>query len=197
LALGGWIILASLADPIDRWRRKLSLSRGILGMTIAHVGLGVLVIAVTSVESFTVERDVALARGESTRLGSYEFRFDAIGPVEGPNYDGVRGEFSVLRDGERVTTLHPEKRFYWVQRSVMTEAGIDTRLGTDLFVALGEDVGAGRWSIRAQLRPLVNFVWVSAFIMALGGAVAASDRRYRLAQRTAQELPAGTQGTAA
>jgi cytochrome c-type biogenesis protein CcmF len=197
LALGGWIILASLADPFDRWRRKLSLSRAIIGMSIAHIGLGVLVIAVTSVESFTVERDVALARGESTRLGAYEFRFDAIGPVEGPNYDGVRGEFSILRDGEPITTLHPEKRFYWVQRSVMTEAGIDTRLGTDLFVALGEDIGAGRWSIRAQLRPMVNFVWVSAFIMALGGAVAASDRRYWSTQRADQDLPAGTQGTAA
>jgi cytochrome c-type biogenesis protein CcmF len=179
LALGIWIVLSALIDPLDRLRRRMSLSRGVLGMTIAHIGLGVFVIAVSSVESFTVEHDAALGRGESAKLGAYEFRFDDLKSIEGPNYEGVRAQIAVRRHGRPITVLHPEKRRYWVQNSVMTEAGIYSRWGSDLFVALGEDVGAGRWSIRAQVRPLINFIWIGAFIMGLGGAVAASDRRYR------------------
>jgi cytochrome c-type biogenesis protein CcmF len=179
IVFGIWIIVSSLFDPIDRWRRKLTLSRAVLGMTLAHIGLGMCVIAVSTVESYTMERDVALAPGETLALGRYAYRFDKIEPLEGPNYDGVRAEVTVLRDGQPVTVLHPEKRNYWVQRSTMTEAGIHTRWNMDLFAALGENLGEGRWSIRAQLRPLIDYVWLAAAIMALGGGLAASDRRYR------------------
>jgi cytochrome c-type biogenesis protein CcmF len=184
ICVGLWLIVSSLFDPVDRWRRKLTLSRAIVGMTIAHIGLGVGVIAVSAVESYTIERDVALAPGETVAMGSYAYRFDKIEPVEGPNYDGVRAEVTVLRDGLPVTVLHPEKRNYWVQRSTMTEAGIEARWNMDLFAALGENLGAGRWSVRAQIRPLIHYVWLAAFLMALGGAVAASDRRYRLEKAT-------------
>ena len=107
--------------------------------------------------------------------------------MEGPNYDGVRGEVTVFRDGKQVGRLFPEKRNYWVQGQVMTEADIDTRWNKNVFAALGEDLGAGSWSVRAQIRPLIDYVWLAALLMALGGAVAASDRRYRLATRTENE----------
>ena len=109
----------------------------------------------------------------------------------------MRGEITVLQDGKKIGTLHPEKRQYWVQRSVMTEAGIDMQLTRDVFAALGEDLGAGRWSVRAQIRPMINYVWLAAFIMALGGVVAATDRRYRTARDTASEpaTPASAQGS--
>ncbi len=186
IVVGIWLIVSSLFDPVDRWRRKLTLGRAIVGMTIAHVGLGVGVIAVSTVESFTIERDVALAPGETVAMGSYAYHFDKIEPVEGPNYDGVRAEVTVLRDGQPVTVLHPEKRNYWVQRSTMTEAGIEARWNMDLFAALGEDLGAGRWSVRAQMRPLIHYVWFAAFLMALGGGIAATDRRYRLKERATE-----------
>ena len=182
VVLGVWVIVSSLFDPIDRLRRKLSLPRAIIGMTIAHVGLGVCVIAISTVESYTVERDVALGAGETVALGRYAYRFDSLQPVEGPNYDGVRAQVTVLRDGKQMAVLHPEKRNYWVQRSVMTEAGIHSRWNMDLFAALGEDLQGGRWSVRAQLRPLIDYVWLAAGLMALGGALAASDRRYRSRQ---------------
>ena len=100
-----------------------SLSRAILGMTLAHIGLGVCVIAISTVESYTIERDVALAPGETVALGRYAYRFDSIEPIEGPNYDGVRAEVTVLRDGQPVAVLHPEKRNYWVQRSTHDRGG--------------------------------------------------------------------------
>jgi cytochrome c-type biogenesis protein CcmF len=189
-----WIVLTSLADPIDRVRRKLTLSRSILGMTIAHLGLALFIVGITSVESYTNEHDISLAPGQTVQQGGYEFRFVSLVPNEGPNYDGVRGEFVISRNGTQVMTLHPEKRRYWVQGSVQTEAGIGTHWGSNILIALGEDLGAGKWSVRLQLRPLVNCVWIAAFIMALGGFVAASDRRYRTAESRAAEPAAAAGG---
>jgi cytochrome c-type biogenesis protein CcmF len=79
---------------------------------------------------------------------------------------------------------------------VQTEAGIGSYWGTNVFLALGDDLGLGKWSVRLQVRPLVNYVWIAAFIMALGGAVAASDKRYRLAASRAAEA-AQTEGSTA
>jgi cytochrome c-type biogenesis protein CcmF len=178
-ALGLWLMLSALIDPIDRWRRKLSMTRAVIGMAIAHLGLGLFVVSITAVESYTSERDLALAVGESGRVDQFEYRLEGLSTVEGPNYDALRGEIRVFENGKEIGLLHPEKRNYWVQRQVMTEAGIDIQLGRDIFAALGEDLGAGRWSVRAQVRPLINYVWFAAFLMALGGVIAATDRRYR------------------
>jgi cytochrome c-type biogenesis protein CcmF len=177
-----WIVLASLVDPINRWRRGLSLPRAVIGMTIAHLGLAMAVLALTTVQSFTTERDVALAPGASTSAGGYEFRFDGVRPLEGPNYDGVGGTIVVTRQGAPVTVLTPEKRQYWVQHQAITQTSIKMNRGNNILVALGEDLGAGRWSVRIQIRPLVSLIWLAALIMAIGGATAASDRRYRTAK---------------
>jgi cytochrome c-type biogenesis protein CcmF len=178
-ALGIWLLVSAMIDPIDRWRRGLKFTPAIVGMAIAHASLGLFVISITAVESYTRERDLALAVGESGTVGEFEYRLVGMESVEGPNYDALRAEVLVYEDGELIGTLHPEKRNYWVQRSVMTEAGIDMQLTRDIFAALGEDLGAGRWSVRAQVRPLINYVWLAAFLMALGGVIAAMDRRYR------------------
>jgi cytochrome c-type biogenesis protein CcmF len=197
VVLGCWVIVSSQFDPIDRWRRRLTLTRAVVGMTLAHIALGVCVIAISTVESYTIERDVALAPGETVAMGRYAYRFDKLEPIEGPNYDGQRAEVTVLRDGMPVAVLHPEKRHYWVQRATMTEAGIDSRWNMDLFVALGENLGEGRWGIRAQLRPLIDYVWLAAGLMALGGALAASDRRYRSRQSAAANDTAPVTGAEA
>ena len=178
-AVGLWLLFSALVDPVDRWRRGLSLSRGVIGMAIAHAALGMFVVSVTAVESYTRERDLGLAVGESGTVGEFEYRLLSLETVEGPNYDALRGEVQVLENGKPVGLLHPEKRNYWVQRQMMTEAGIDMQWTRDVFVALGEDLGAGRWSVRAQVRPLINYVWFAAFLMAVGGVLAATDRRYR------------------
>jgi cytochrome c-type biogenesis protein CcmF len=194
--LGVWIILSSLVDPIDRIRRKLSLPRSVIGMAVAHIGLGIFVLSITTVESFTLERDVALGQGESATVGNYEFRFAGIKPIEGPNYNGVEGTVVVTRHGVPTSVAYPQKRQYWVQRQVTTEASIQMHHGSNVFVALGDELGAGKWSVRFQIRPLVNFLWLGAFIMAVGGAIAATDRRYRVA-RQAATAPVATPGVAA
>jgi cytochrome c-type biogenesis protein CcmF len=195
--LGVWIILSSLVDPIDRLRRKLSLPRSVIGMAVAHIGLGMFVISVTTVESFTLERDVALGPGEQAIVGNYEFRFQGVRPIEGPNYNGVEGTVVVTRHGAPTSVVYPQKRQYWVQRQVTTEAAIEMHHGSNVFVALGDELGAGKWSVRFQIRPLVNFLWLGAFIMAVGGAIAATDQRYRVARLStaaAPVTPAATEG---
>ena len=180
--LGIWILLSSLVDPVDRWRRGMAVPRAVLGMTVAHMGLALAVIALTTVQSFTIERDVSLAPGGTTKVGDYEFRFDGVRPVEGPNYDAMAGTLVVTRHGAPVAVLTPQKRHYFVQRQVTSETAIRWHRGNNLLLALGEDLGAGRWSVRIQIRPLVSLIWIAAFIMAVGGALAASDRRYRTAR---------------
>jgi cytochrome c-type biogenesis protein CcmF len=177
--IGIWIILSSLVEPAYRLRRNLSLPRALLGMTIAHIGLGVAVLALTTVQSFTVERDVSLSVGESATVGGYTLRFDGVKPVEGPNYEGVGGTFTVSRGGRPVAVMVPQKRQFWIQHQVTSETAIRVDRGNNLLLALGEDLGAGRWSVRVQVRPLVSLVWLAALIMAIGAALAASDRRYR------------------
>ena len=183
--VGIWILIASLVDPLDRWRRGLTLSRGVLGMTIAHMGLGIAVVALTTVQSFTLERDLAVSPGEVAQVGAYELRFQGVKPVEGPNFDGVGGTFVVTRAGKPVATLTPQKRQFWVQHQVTSETAITVNHGNNLLFALGDDLGGGRWSVRVQVRPLVSLVWLAALIMAIGGGLAASDRRYRNVRVTA------------
>jgi cytochrome c-type biogenesis protein CcmF len=194
VVLGVWIIVSSLFDPIDRLRRRLTFPRAVIGMTLAHVGLGLAVIAVATVESYTVERDVALAPGETLVLGRYAYRFDDIQRIEGPNYEAERATITVLRDGIPTAVLTPERRFYWVQRQTLTEAGIANRWNKDLFAALSGQLGEGRWSVRAQMRPLINYIWLGAGLMALGGILAASDRRYRARAAATAPHPATQAG---
>jgi cytochrome c-type biogenesis protein CcmF len=135
---------------------------------------------------------VALARGDRATVGGYEFRFAGVENIEGPNYDGVRGSIVVSRQGVPLGTLQPEKRRYWVQGTVTTESAIRMNRGSNLLLALGDDLGAGRWSVRIQVRPLVSLVWLAALCMAIGGAVAGRDRRYRLATRNSTEPAAAS-----
>ncbi|HSN70745.1 MAG TPA: cytochrome c-type biogenesis CcmF C-terminal domain-containing protein, partial [Steroidobacteraceae bacterium] len=177
---GFWVIGSALLEPVSRLVKRQSLSAGVLGMSLAHIGIGLFVLGVTGVESYRIERDLSLRPGETTELQGYEFRFTGTRNVQGPNYDAIEGEFIVTRDGQEVTVLRPQKRVYRVQRSPMTEAGIHGQWNRDLFVALGEPLGDGAWSLRVQYKPLISFIWLGAFVMSIGGIVAIFDRRYRV-----------------
>ncbi|HWW21832.1 MAG TPA: cytochrome c-type biogenesis CcmF C-terminal domain-containing protein, partial [Steroidobacteraceae bacterium] len=195
--VGCWIILAALIDPIERLRQRQRIPSSVLGMSIAHIGLGVFALGITFVQSNTIERDIALKPGQSTQLGDYLFRYQGGNIIDGPNYEGYRGRVDVERDGKPVTVLYPEKRRYWVQGTVQTTAAIAPGLNRDLLASLGDDVGAGAWSLRLQYRPLIRLVWIGALIMAIGGVVAVVGRRERAASPLRESLPAGTQGEGA
>jgi len=114
-------------------------------------------------------------------LGSYSFRFEGVTQVPGPNYMATRGTVRIYRGDLEVLVLHPEKRQYGSQSMPMTEAAIDAGATRDLYVALGEPAGGGAWSLRLYYKPFIQWIWFGALVMGLGGILAATDRRYRLA----------------
>ncbi|WP_029890435.1 heme lyase CcmF/NrfE family subunit [Polycyclovorans algicola] len=178
--LGCWTLVAALAEPTRRLRQTGRLPRGVAGMALAHVGFGAMVLGITFVSLFSVERDVRLAPGQSAEVADFRFEFEGTEAVEGPNYDADRGTIRVYRDDALVTTLQPEKRFYRGAEQLMTDAAVRHHLARDLYASLGEPIGdSGEWAIRLYVKPMMIWVWLGATIMALGGALAASDRRYR------------------
>jgi cytochrome c-type biogenesis protein CcmF len=189
--VGFWLLGSALLDPLERRGSLRSLPAGFWGMTVAHLGVGLFTLGITGVESYRIEKDISLGAGETTTLSGYEFRFEGTKDVKGPNYDAIEGTVVLSRDGREVTTLHPQKRFYVSGGNPMTEAGIHASLTRDLFVALGEDLGAGKWSMRVQYKPLIRHIWLGALLMAIGGLIAAGDRRYRLRSTAAAAAPAG------
>ena len=180
LTTGVWVIGSVLLNPIAQLRGKgPRMTRSMLGMHLAHLGIGMTVIGITVTSSFSIEIDQRIAPGESVTVAGYAFRFDGVQDRTGPNYQAVRGTFTVSRGERQISEMLPEKRVYRVQTSAMTEAGIDVGWTRDLFVALGEPLGDGSWSVRIQYKPMIRFIWLGALVMALGGLVAVSDRRYR------------------
>jgi cytochrome c-type biogenesis protein CcmF len=131
--------------------------------------------------------------GDTSEVGGYQFRFMGARQVSGPNYTAWRGTLDVTKNGNAVTTMTPEKRIYTVQRMPMTEAAIARFIFRDLYVSMGEPVGDDAWVVQIRNKPLVNWIWVGCLIMALGGLVAASDRRYRLSIRGERQSAAGAQ----
>jgi cytochrome c-type biogenesis protein CcmF len=190
------VMASALIDPISRIRKKQALTGGVIGMSIAHFGVGMFTMGITGLESYRIEKDVSLGAGETVQVADYQFRFVGTRPVRGPNFDSIEAEVQILDEqGKHFATLRPEKRTYWVQKSPMSEAGIRIGPDRDLFVALGEDLGLGKWSMRVQFKPLIRYVWLGALLMAIGGGIAALDRRYRV-RRTASDVAsdAATQG---
>ncbi len=194
LLLAAWIAAAGLVNLRERLvqlksahpglgTRLRSLPRGYWGMLVAHLGVAVFLVGVTLVRGYEFEKDVRMLPGDTVQAGSYTFRLEGLEEVKGPNYDATRGHIKVTRNGSEVALLHPEKRFYAVSQMPMTEAAIDSGFTRDLYVSLGEPVGDGAWVVRVYYKPFVDWIWGGCFLMAIGGVIAVSDRRYRLARR--------------
>jgi cytochrome c-type biogenesis protein CcmF len=132
------------------------------------------------VRSYEVERDVTMAVGDTVEVAGHAIRFRGFAYPRGPNYQAVQAIMDLARDGRRIAELRPEKRVYRVQRDPMTEAAIHRRLGGDVYVSLGEPVGGGVWTVRIHVKPFVSWIWGGCALMAMGGALALGDRRYRV-----------------
>jgi cytochrome c-type biogenesis protein CcmF len=195
VAAAGLVILSALYEPFERLRHRQRIPASVLGMCLAHLGVGLLTLGVAVTQTYRIEKDIALSPGERFELRDYTFEFVSTRPVQGPNYRAIEAEVRVLHGKRVVTVLYPQKRVYNVQQSPMTEAGIEVAWNRDLFVAMGEDLGDGVWSLRLQYKPMVRFIWFGALVMALGGLVAVTDRRYRL-QRTAANVTSRADGAA-
>jgi cytochrome c-type biogenesis protein CcmF len=189
-AMAWWIVFAVGTDLFERlkvgsgvggsvWSRTRQLPRTMLGMMVAHLGVAAFAFGVSMVNTYQVERDLKMDIGDTTEIAGYVFTYRGVREANGPNYSAAQGLIEVTRSGQAVATMRPEKRIYRVQQNPMTEAAIDTGFTRDLYVSLGEPVGDSAWIVRAYYKPFVDWIWGGCVLMALGGLLAASDRRYR------------------
>jgi len=194
-----WLGVGVLMYALKRWRE---LPRGrrypgeMAGMLLAHLGVGVFVVGVLLTESLSVTRDVRLAPGQSEQVGNYEFRFDGVHRVTGPNWTADQGVVTVSRDGKQLIVMHPQKRTY-PRGQVQTESAVDAGVFRDLYVALGEPMDAGNiegaWSLRLYDKPFVRWIWGGGLLMMVGGFVCAADKRFRLKRTAAATAPVDLQ----
>jgi cytochrome c-type biogenesis protein CcmF len=199
LLLAAWIAATCVTSLAQRLRASTAPTLGgklrapslsFYGMLTAHLGVAVFVTGVTVVKGYGVEADVRMEPGETTELGGYVFRFGGVRDVEGPNYAAARATIEVTRNAEPVAVLYPERRVYRVQQNPMTEAAIDSGFTRDIYVALGDPVSDRAWLVRVQHKPFVGWIWLGSLIMALGGALAVADRRYRIGAGSPERLRA-------
>ncbi|MEP6718591.1 MAG: heme lyase CcmF/NrfE family subunit [bacterium] len=197
LMLALWIVFAAVVNIWERvkttsgqlsfFQKLRTQTRSYYGMHLAHFGVAVFIVGVTLVTGYQSEQDVRMDIGDTVTAGNYTFRLNGVTNVAGPNYRAARADIEVSKNGNVVNHMYPEKRSYIATENVMTETAIDSGLFRDLYISLGEPVSGGAWSVRVYYKPFVGWIWGGALLMAMGGGLALSDRRYALAARKQHE----------
>ena len=195
--LGFWVLTTIICELYLRATHRFTLWQGLskLGnshwaMSLGHAGFAVMLIGITMTQNYSIERDVKLALGEHIAFEHYDFHFDAIEALQGANYTGSMGIFTVRKEQRLIATMKAEKRIYTVQRMPMTEAAIDAGFTRDLYIAMGEMLPDGAWAVRIYYKPFIRWIWFGPVMMALAGLLMILDRRYRSNKvaQTTQEI---------
>ena len=196
--LGVWVVYGALSDLWNRsgrddfttrLARMTRLPRAEWGKATAHAGFGVTLFAVAAMNAWAIEDIRVLKLGESFTIGDYDVQLAAVKGAEGPNYSATVAEMRVTRAGALITTQFPEKRFYPVQGMPTTEAAIHQAFTRDLYLVIGDPQKDGGWAVRAYVKPFADWIWAGALMMALGGIISLTDRRYRAAAGARRSTP--------
>ena len=193
LSLAIWVLSSTVRTLIKRMQQQRKAGRGLFGvslsfygMTIAHIGAAIFIAGITMTSQFSTQKDLRMQPGDQWTLNGYRFVFKGAGDVLGPNYDAAQAEVWVYKDKKRIAQLYPQKRIYGPRDASgkrrgmdMTEADLDPGLFRDLYVALGEPLPGNAWGISLFYKPMIRWIWLGSIFMALGGLLAAADRRYR------------------
>ena len=188
--LAAWLAAAVLTEFAERTRlfrapfgetirRAIRLPRSAYGMTFAHFGLAVSV-AGFAASAYAREAIEILKPGGTIAIAGYQLTLDGVTRVPGPNYTADDAAIRVTHGGQLVTVMHPERRFFPLQQQTTSVTSIRTNLLADLYVALGDSDTEGNWTVRVYWKPLVPWIWIGCVIMAFGGVVSLSDRRWRV-----------------
>ncbi|RZF93068.1 heme lyase CcmF/NrfE family subunit [Pseudoalteromonas sp. CO302Y] len=185
-ALAVWIFVTTLVDLAAKVTIHKTLAEGFkrLGlsywaMVLGHVGLAFVIAGVTLTSAYSVERDVSMKLGDKVALNEYQYRFDGVKSIRGANYSGHAGVVTVLKNDKQVTVLHAEKRRYDIGMQFMTEAAVDAGFTRDLYLALGEQLSQGAWSLRIYHKPYVRWMWLGGILISIAGFLVLGDKRYR------------------
>ena len=204
LAVSFWVLFWMVVDFKDKTKNAPSFFKGLgqlrlsyWGQQTAHIGVIIAVIGVAFTSTLSIERDVALGENDTVHVQGYDFEVKDFHEVRGSNFDGMQAQVEVTKDGQKVTTLYPEKRTYVISMMPMTEAAIDASLMRDVYVALGEPIAedSNKWAVRIYVKPLIRWIWLGAIIMALGGLLSMLDSRYRIKKtKTSAQIAANKAG---
>ena len=202
LLLAAWIVFSGSLNLVERVQSTragqpflstaLKQPRSFFGMHTAHVGIAVFVVGVAMVNGYQAEKDVKMEVGDSVNVGGYTFRFNGVRQEKGPNYVALVGDIDLLKGDRTIRKMYPEKRNYLSSTMPMTEAAIDTGFLRDVYVSLGEPIDKARpeaaWAVRVYHKPFVDWIWGGCVLMALGGLLAMTDRRYRSRSHAASSI---------
>ncbi|WP_439149668.1 heme lyase CcmF/NrfE family subunit [Sulfitobacter sp.] len=193
LFLGAWIVMGTVVDLWGRTGRSggrlarlTRLPRADWGKMVAHAGLGVTMAGIAGLTAWSIDDIRAVQLGEAYEVGNYTIQLDKVERLQGPNYVATMGSVTLLRDGQEISQLRPEKRFYPVAQMPTTEAAIDYNLARDVYVVIGDEQDDGGWVIRTYIKPMTNWIWIGCALMALGGLLSLTDRRFRVAAGAAK-----------
>ncbi|UWQ06990.1 heme lyase CcmF/NrfE family subunit [Aliiroseovarius crassostreae] len=193
--LGTWLVAGSIVDIMGRTGRgalvgRLSrltrLPRADWGKFAAHVGLGVTMMGISGLEAWQHEDIRTTMIGEPFEVSGYTVTLEEVNREQGPNYISTKATMRIEQDGQTVALLHPEKRVYPVQAMPTTEAAISNGFWGDTYVVIGDPQDDGGWAVRTFIKPFVNWIWIGCTLMALGGLISLSDRRFRVAAGAAR-----------
>ncbi len=198
--LAAWILMGTVVDLMQRTgrgqgrlRRLMRLPRADWGKAVAHAGLGITMLGVAGLTAWTTE-DIRVARVDVPfTVGDYEMTLRSVEELNGPNYVATRAVIDVAKNGAPVATLAPEKRFYPVAQMPTTEAAIHQNLARDLYLVIGDAQDGGGWAVRTYIKVMTNWIWIGSALMALGGVLSLTDRRFRVAvsaRRAREAVPA-------
>ncbi|WGH78346.1 heme lyase CcmF/NrfE family subunit [Jannaschia ovalis] len=201
VALGVWLVVVAGVDLASRTGRgdlrarlgRLTrLPRADWGKALAHGGLGITIFGVAALTAWQLEKIEVLDVGDRMLLGKYEIVLEDVSRVQGPNYISTLAQMHVYEDGRDIGILPAEKRIYPVAQMPTTEAGIDNGFTRDVYAVIGDAQQGGGFAVRVYIKPFANWIWGGAIIMALGGLISLSDRRYRVAAGAKRKkVPAG------
>jgi cytochrome c-type biogenesis protein CcmF len=196
-----WVVTMSIEDlwqKLDRGSSKrgsrlknlTKLPGSYWGMQVAHIGIAVCALGVGLSSVYDVQKDVRMVPGDRVEVAGYEFTFDSLDFVQGPNFGASRGQISAYKNDRLVAVLYPEKRKYEARNQVMTEAALDAGLTRDLYVSLGEPLKGDAWAIRLHVKPFVRCIWLGGLMIGLGGLLSVMDKRYRRRRQSGAKLSA-------
>ena len=199
--LGAWLVFGAAVDlwgrtgRKDRMARLMRLPRADWGKAVAHAGLGITMLGIAGLMAWEEEDIRVVQLGEPWNVAGFTLELTEVNRVQGPNYFSTMGTMELSKDGQPISTLHPEKRQYPVSRMPTTEAAIDNGFLRDVYTVIGDPQDGGGWAVRIYYKPLANWIWGGSILMAIGGALSLSDRRYRVAagarrRQTIQGVPA-------
>lgn len=180
LWIGLWIALGTLNTAMDKMKKRgglFKLSFGAWGMINGHLGMAVMVMGITLVSHYSIEKEVRIGPQQFMDIAQYRIEFKTVKMIEGSHFIGYQGHFVIFKNNQWVSDLFPEKRTFVVQGSTMTETAIDPGFFRDIYIAMGEKLTDNTWSVRVYYKPFIRWIWLGALMMGMGGFLAALGRR--------------------